>query len=752
MNAMFFLAALCFAGDAGLARDGASPYVIVVPERPSPVEQTAARELQEHLKQATGATLPITAENTVPADAPKILLGATAALKKLAPDIDLAKLPHDGIVMKTVGKDLILAGRPPRGTLYAVYTFLEDSVGCRWWTSTESFVPKRPVLALPALDLVYAPPLRYREAFYRDAFSGVFAARLKCNGNSNNIAVEYGGHYRFAGFVHTFFPLLPPDKYFAEHPEWYSELHGKRTHKMAQLCLTNDVMRAELTKNAIALLRKTPDAGLISISQNDWHGQCECAKCKAVEKEEGSPSGPLLRFVNAVAESIEPEFPDVLVETLAYQYTRQPPKLVKPRKNVVIRLCSIECSFAQPLAAGPQNEKFRADIEGWSRIAPQLFIWDYVTNFSNYILPHPNLRVLAPNVRYFVDHHTVGLFEQGDYGSTAGDFLALRAWLLSHLMWNPKADEKALIRDFLHGYYGPAAPHLQAYLDLREDAAERSGVYLKCFMPDTAAWLTLDDLNQATRLYDAASRAVARDPVLARRVRRERLTLDHAWLQRYDVLKQKSRAGKLEFLGPADPMAAADEFLRLGRETGAGQCREGQPWSNLEESLGRRFRAPAPPPAECRRLKPENWLDVQDNQFRLSTHGGPWVKLVEDPSASDGMAALMPGNHPQWAIQWPVSNDFAGTWRCLATVRCEAKATTGPAMSVGIYDSRAGKSVVSRRITVEELSEKGKGYVTIDLGEHPLHGGMYFWAAPPNRATDVTAVFVDRFFLIRAKE
>ena len=111
-----------------------------------------------------------------------------------------------------------------------------------------------------------------------------------------------------------------------------------------------------------------------------------------------------------------------------------------------MRLCSIECSFVQPLE-GKQNETFCNDIRAWSRVAPHLFIWDYVTNFSNYILPHPNMRVLAPNIRFFVDNHVIGLFEQGDSGCSVGDFVRLRAWLLAHLMWDPRRDPQLLIRE-----------------------------------------------------------------------------------------------------------------------------------------------------------------------------------------------------------------------------------------------------------------------------------------------------------------
>lgn len=749
---LLLLLAMCCQMAVGqtLVRDGKSDYVIVLPNAAADAETTAARELQDHLAQVTGAKLPIRPEGQVSRETPQIVLGSAARIKELAPDLNAAALGHDGIVIRSVGKDLILTGRPPRGTLYAVYTFLEDVVGCRWWTSTESFIPKRATLEIGAQSVTQTPRLRYREAFYRDAFAATFAARLKLNGHHHRIPAELGGHYSFAGFVHTFYPLVPPAKYFAAHPEWYSEIRGKRTAEHAQLCLTNDEMRKELTKNALALLRKTPNAGLISISQNDWHGRCECAKCKAIEDEEGSPAGLLVRFVNAVAEDIEKAFPDVLVETLAYQYTREPPRLVKPRKNVVIRLCSIECSFVQPLS-GPQNEKFRKDIEGWSRIAPQLFIWDYVTNFSNYILPHANMRVLAPNVRFFVDHRTIGLFEQGDAGSSVGDFVRLRAWLLAHLMWNPQADEKALIREFLGGYYGPAAPHLAAYLDAIHDAAEGSKVYLRCFMHDTSGWLSLDDLNRASRLFDQAQAAVANDPTLSARVRRERLPLDHVWLQRYHGLKRLARAKGVEFLGPKDPVAAAAEYVRLAKEWKVGQYAEGRPFAEYAESLMRSFRPAGPPPEQCKGLPEDDWIDVQDNQFRLA-RPGHWAKIADDPQASDGKAVRMPGSHFEWATSWPVSDDVAigNPWHCYLVARCDAKAAKGPAMTMGIYDSQAKRGVVHRAAKIEELAGK-PGYQVFDLGMHKLASGMYFWVAPPKRPDDVTAVWVDRIFLVRER-
>ena len=746
-------ARVCPAGAPMLARDGKSDYVIVVAPDATPPEQTAAKELQDHLAKVTGATLKILPEGEAAADAEQIVVGPSARMKQFLPDLDVEQLGHDGIVMRTVGRSLVLAGRRPRGTLYAVYTFLEDIVGCRWWTSTESFIPRKPTLELPRLDVTYATPLRVREAFYRDAFDGVFAARSRCNGHFERIPPERGGHYSIIGWCHTFFRILPPSEHFAQHPEWYSEINGKRSADHTQLCLTNEEMRKEFTRQALAWIRKQPDAGMISVSQNDWRNPCQCAKCKAVRDEEGSESGPLLRFVNAVAAGIEKEFPDFLVETLAYSYTRQPPRHVKPRHNVVVRLCTIECSFVQPLATGPQNEKFRGDIEGWSAIAPKLYIWNYVTNFANYILPHPNLRVLAPNLRTFVKHKAIGLFEQGDSKSGIGDFVRLRAWLLAHLMWDPRRDDRALIREFLDGYYGPAAPHLLAYLDLIHDAAERSGVYLRCYMTDTAAWLPPAELSAATRLFGKAQAAVAADPVLARRVRRERLVLDHVWLTRYHALKRAAKAPGSggEFLGPHDPAAACAEFIRLAHEHKVGNYNEGQSFAWYEDRLRRRFRPPGPPPAQCKGLPEGTWLDVQDNEFRLY-RDGQWVTTADDAKASDGKAARMPGSHHQWAVQCPISADVAdgAPWRVHVVARCDAKAKDGVAMTMGIYDTIARKGVTHRAVKIEEAA--GKDYRVFDLGAHVLHAGIYVWIAPPKAADRVTAVFVDRIFLVREEK
>ena len=760
--------------DTVLTAEGRSEYVIVLPREPRPVEATAAREMQEHLQAVTGASLPIVGEDDAPEGGPRLVIGDSALARRLLPDVTVGELAHDAVVVRTVGRDLVFVGHPRRGTLYAVHTFLEDTVGVRWWTQDATHVPRRPTLAVPELNVAYTPPVRDRATRYLETSDGcftshalvtadeqrrmgVFSARLRLNGHDHyTIPAEYGGADGLVGWVHTFYQingLLPPAKYFQEHPEWYSLVDGKRIDQRGQLCLTNEEMRREMVRVVRERLRANPAATMISISQNDWRGNCECEACRALDEREGTPAGSLIHFVNAVAEEVEKEFPDVLVETLAYQYTRKPPRFVRPRRNVIVRLCSIECDFSEPLATGERNRPFREDIEAWSRIADKLYIWDYVTNFHGYLLPHPNYQVLAPNLRFFVRHHAVGIFEQGDSGCRVGDFVRLRAWVLAHLLWNPEADERALTEEFMAGYYGPAAPHLLAYLDLLGAAVARADVHLGCFRPDTSDWLKLADLNRATELFEQALAAVRDDPERIARVRRERLPLDHVWLRQYRPLRLEARRTGQPFRGPDDPQAALREFVELARAHNVGEIRQGH---RFPDDFGADFLAaapPAPPPAECADLPEEDWIDLQEADYIPRSKPGLFA-IVDDPGAANGRARRMPCTHTVWACHsYPLGSYGVAAdsrWRVRFRVRCDAGSDEGAAMTLGVYDDANRKGVASRTVAVREI--RGGEYRTIDLGVHSLSGAMYVWAAPVVRDPgEVQAVYVDRVYLVRER-
>lgn len=748
-----------------LATDGTSSYLIAVAEDALVPEQTAARELQEHLQAITGAVMPIVNESATAGRETVIYIGQTQAFAETFPEIDLAALGEDGIVLRSAGPRLFLSGGRPRGTLYAVYTFLEDYLGCRWWTSQDHYIPSQPTLEAPVLDKIHVPRFRYREHFYRDTIRNeVFASRLKLNGtvyhnpDHQRIPEEYGGHHLLLGFVHTFWMLLPLDKYAEEHPEWYSMIDGERVAKPqpghphnVQLCLTNDEMRAELTKNALQWLRDNPRATMISITPNDGHGACECPECVAVVEYEDSQAGPIIEFVNKVAEDIEREFPDILVETMAYSYYQKPPLHVRPRHNVLIRKASFyHTSWAEPFGEGEQNVIFREHLEAWSEIAHQLFIWDYVTNFSNYILPHPNWRVIAPNLRYFADNKVIGMFMQGDAHCSVGDFVEMRAWVQAKLMWNLDLDIEELIDEFLAGYYGAAAGPLRNYLDVVNDAQDRSGGRLSIYYPDGSAFLTLDDLNACTVYFNEAEAAVRDDPERYIRVRRARMALDHEWLLRYWNLQRSARVTGKEFLGPEDPQAACEDFIARAHQFDAQRWREGESFAAYEPVLREKCIPPpaATPPAAVAGLPESNWVDIQDREMQLRSSARR--ERVEDQLASNGSAIFMSADHNEWAVQYTIGREMlefgGGKARWFVSVRAQTKAETGAAFQIGIYDTVQRKMLGGLTVPIEQAADGA--YHDYDLGVLELTPAAYIFVAPMKNPDEMEGIYVDRIFAI----
>lgn len=601
MKSILLLALLVSTGtvraDLLLARNSKATCVIVIDPAATAPEQTAAGELAATLRQITGAEFVIQTNTKAPTRA--ILVGAGEAARKAFVEVPFDGLGDEELVIQTRGNRLLLAGGRPRGTLYAVNRFLQQQCGVRWWTPWASRIPKQPTLRLGELGLREKPAFEYRESFWYPAFDADWSWRNGGNGQSSKLTPEKGGRISYKGFVHTFYPLVPPEKHFAEHPEWFSLIKGKRTADRAQLCLTNPKLRDFMVERVKAWLRESPDAGIISVSQNDWHGACECADCKALDDAEGTHAATMLAFVNYVAEKIEPEFPRVAVDTLAYQYTRKPPKTLKPRPNVIVRLCSIECNFREPLDHS-SNTAFADDIRGWSKLCQRLYIWDYTTDFAHYVQPHPNWFTLDANLRFFAAHNVRGVFEQGAYQSHGSEMSELRAWVLAQLLWNPKQDGRALIQEFLEGYYGSdAAPLLRRYLDLMHDASK--GHNLTCYSGTDASFLRFKPLAEAEKLWQQAEVTAANKLEFLERLRVGHLPLRYVWLSRWDKLRKECTDAGATWPLPESRKQVAADWMAVAKGVW------GKPWTKVTllneggltpEKWAARFGADAVPAAK----------------------------------------------------------------------------------------------------------------------------------------------------------
>jgi hypothetical protein len=251
-------------------------------------------------------------------------------------------------------------------------------------------------------------------------------------------------------------------------------------------------------KNLRAALEKQPTMNIASVSQNDKNEYCQCDYCKASyeyytyhtgdvndEKyvtncaEKGGAAGNLLAFVNAIAEELEDEYPNLVIDTLAYNYTQAAPKNIVPRDNVCVRVCSIRVCFMHPMTVcpehkGPNNAQwtrtalFRTDFTNWGKICDRIYVWDYTTNFRYYITPFSNFGAIRENMRFYHENGVRGMFPQGNSQSISGEFGELRAYLLAKLMWNPYMSQEEYDRhmnEFLEAYYGAGWIYIRQFID-----------------------------------------------------------------------------------------------------------------------------------------------------------------------------------------------------------------------------------------------------------------------------------------------
>ena len=483
---------------------GKSRYAIVVAKDASQSELTAAEELQEYIYRISGAKLALISEDKAADYKRYIFVGYSPEFgEKLG--VERPEDGDEGFTYRSVGNDLWIYGGKQRGTMYGVYSFLENELGVRWYTKSCTKVPERDTWSFGKLNHSETPAVGIRQMDYFDAQDAAFLAHNKVNSIWNSQVNDYGnlvGYWR----CHTFEHFVNSNKYFSSHPEYFSLRDGERK-PYTQLCLTNPDVLKLCTEGMLQTIKNNPNYWVYSLSQNDNQNYCQCEKCTEIANRYGGQSGLLLWFVNQVADVVKEHHPDKHISTFAYQYTRGVPTGITPRDNVVIRLCSIECCFGHPLSECDHNKPFMEDIRKWKDVAGKLFIWDYVTNFRQYLAPFPNFDVLAPNIKTYIDHNVIGIFEEGQYQSTGGSFADLRAWVLNKLLWNPEQDTMVLVEDFIGGYYGAAAPFVQKYFDLCHKQL-KDDMVLDIFYVESHPIFSEEFLKRANELVDKACEAV----------------------------------------------------------------------------------------------------------------------------------------------------------------------------------------------------------------------------------------------------
>lgn len=516
--AMLLLAACSIkpSGKINLVTDGKSNYTIVLPMNASAEELRAAGFLNEHLYEIAGCRLPI-----VHAD--KLASSNSISISK-CPDI----INDDGFIVYNEGSSLIIKGGGGKGCIYGVAEILEKYMGVRYYSPKYVVIPKTANISLPGMNLKDSPVNTYRNV------NGQFTSdeNYKDFNRLHTISDMFATGY----FVHTFHRLVPWTEYFHTNPEYFAWMNGK--HVIDQICLSNPEVFDIVTGKLRVEMELQPDKKVWSVSQDDNFSYCQCDDCSKINQEEKSPAGPIIRFVNRVAD----EFPDKVISTLAYQYSRPAPVKTKPRSNVQVMLYTIELNRSKPIATDPASISFLKDMEDWGKISNHIYLWDYTVNFNHHITPFPNIHTLQSNIKLFVDNHVREHFQQSNTG-TAHEFSELKSYLIAKLLWNPDADVQKIIREFTDGYYGSAGKWIRKYISALEKEILKTGEWLDIYGPPTQhqhTFLSAENVALYNQYFDKAEKAVMNQPGYLLHVQTARMALQYAIME----------IGKNDMFGP----------------------------------------------------------------------------------------------------------------------------------------------------------------------------------------------------------
>lgn len=489
-------------------------YALIVEANADSITLKAAHQMNTHWKMITGRDLETM--DKCPED--KIGLFIGKSFVGVSKKEDLADLKEDGFIISIQEEGIFLFGNDPLSDLYAVNTFLEEQMGCVKLSATEDYIPHIEHPQFEPFFKKYEPAFLFRRILFKGQRDLAFREWYKLDELDD-----------WGMFVHTFNQLISPDIYYKEHPEYFSLVNGRRLQD-AQLCLSNPDVIHLLIENLGVEMEKKPQKTVWSVSQNDTYNYCECKGCQKLYDQYESYSGAYIEMSNKIAEA----YPEKQISTLAYQFTREAPKNIQPLPNVNIMFCSIECNRSLPLDTDPRSAGFVKDMKDWSALTSNIFMWDYVVQFKNYLTPFPNFPVLQSNIQFFKEHEVDMMFQQGSSRNWS-DLSELKQFLIAKLLWNPQVNVDSLSTHFIQLYYQEAAPFIEEYYqgingDIQEHAAhEFLNIY--GFPSDYMdSYLGPDRMLHYLSMMDSAEKAVAYDSLLLNRVKRARLPVDFAYV------------------------------------------------------------------------------------------------------------------------------------------------------------------------------------------------------------------------------
>ena len=465
---------------------------IVLPDKPASLERFAASELQAYLQKSSGVQIAIVDESKSNDTLYAFFLGKTKKSEALGASLNEETVGRDGFILQSVPNGLVVLGRNELGTLFGTYELLERYFDVRWFMPGDlgEHVPKKESLRMGQVNLACKPSFRVRWVG-----KGEWPLRQRMNAYVTAGKEEVGINWKW--HFHTFITLIPPEKYHAQHPEFFALVNGKRTVTDSkshgnQLCTSNPEVIQEVAKNMIAVLDAEPGIEIITLSPNDGGGFCECENCSALD-EPGRDwfakySRRLAIFNNEVANLVASKHPKVLIKVGAYAMYARPPldPDYRPADNLFFQLCHLYFCHNHPLGSNgcqagktyqpsylfQPNQEFCKILDQWLERSPHLFVYEYysIGGMARSNLPWPLVHTMRSDIPYYRDRGVEGFYTQ--LSDNLWHRLGLNYYVAAKLCWNADLDVDTLLDDYFDNFYGPAASPMKDYFMAMEQSMQ----------------------------------------------------------------------------------------------------------------------------------------------------------------------------------------------------------------------------------------------------------------------------------------
>ena len=529
--------------------------VIVHPDKMKGWEPRAVNDMKTALEKMTGKTYAVRPESKAPASGVKIYIGNTKAAAKAG--IDPAKMESQQFRMKAGNGKVFLIGGSPTGTSYAVSTFLQTQFGVYWLAGDCQVYPKNADPKVKDLDKTQKPDIPDRKVYSLLDRSFVPAVQKKWHEfhRINRMYWDAADRVRpnilfspTLGHCHSFYKLVPPKKYFKDHPEYYSmRANGQRNWKArGNLCLSNREMWDVMLKELLTLIKeerkKYPQAPptVYTVAPEDGVGPlCHCPECKKRAEEGGSYFALIAELVNYLAREVRKVYPHIWIGTAVNGSNDTPDAKFTLENNVIFVHAdrARHSNYMYPLTDPENREGYRYMTE-WRHKVPFLGVWDY------WFLKYNDQPVVAVDAiigdsRLFRDLKVISMFKETEFLFSFHTFMSfhqLQVFLDLQLLFDASQDPEKLINDFMDGYYGAAAPEMKEYLALLRKAQKEKRTSMKEWLlreNRRYAHISLDFLEKSYALTKKGLEKVRHDKQLASRVSWELISITHTLFRYY---------------------------------------------------------------------------------------------------------------------------------------------------------------------------------------------------------------------------